>query len=98
MRIQCTDCTKRFKTQGSLDMHCRAKHPKQVQARIHAATQPIRRNRMGNLMVGMIGGILGAMLLLGGAIAIAAQGKAIEVHPKTGIISLNPWVTTVHKR
>jgi hypothetical protein len=98
MRTQCTDCNKKFRNQGALDMHTRAKHPKQLQARIHAATLPVRKNRRHSLFVGFIGGFIGAISLLVIATVIAVQSRALELSPTGAVVTLKPWIVTVHKR
>lgn len=97
MHIRCTDCNKKFRNQGACDMHARAKHPKQLQARIHAATLPIRKNRRHSLFVGIVGGFIGALLLLVGATAWAVKSRAIELTPTGAVVTLQPWSVNVTK-
>ena len=97
MHVKCHDCGKKFRNQGAMDMHSRVKHPKQLQARIHAATLPIRKNRRGSLFVGFVGGFIGAVSLLVLATLIAVQSRAIELTPQGAVVTLQPWSVNVTK-
>lgn len=89
MRHACHDCKKKFRTEGALGMHERAKHP----GRLIQAQRQVRKSRSSSFLAGMLGGVVG-VVLLGGVIAGAAvQSKALEVTPQ-GVV-LGTWKVTV---
>jgi hypothetical protein len=91
MRHACHDCKKKFRTEGALGMHERAKHP----ARLLQAQRQVRKVRSYSFLAGMLGGFLALVLLGGGAIALAVQSRALEVTPEG--VMLKPWTVTVTK-
>lgn len=91
MRIKCMDCGKKFRTQGACTMHGRDKHPHLVHARQQAASRPARKARSSGWITSVAGGFLGAAAFMVMAIAIAVNGRALEVSPQG--VFLKPLVT-----
>lgn len=89
MRHACHDCKKKFRTEGALGMHERAKHP----GRLIQAQRQVRKSRSSSFFAGMLGGVVGVLLLVGITIGAAVQSKALEVTP--GGVVLKSWTVTV---
>lgn len=77
MRFACEDCRKKFRTEGALEMHDRAKH--KGQNIINHRVQPRRKGGIGVIFGSFLGATL-AVVVLGGA-ALVATGTSITEAP-----------------
>lgn len=93
MHHKCEFCKTKKKTVGALEMHQKAKHLPEVQARTRAAMRATRKVRSHPFLAGMLGGVCGVLLLIATGAAVAVKSQAVEVTP-AGVM-LKPWVVTV---
>ena len=68
MRFACSDCRKKFRTEGALEMHLKDKHS----TKLHDVQQPRRRQIgfWGTCLAGALGGFVAAAVMIGGAAAV----------------------------
>jgi hypothetical protein len=75
MRFACNDCTKKFRTEGALEMHLKDKHS----TKLHHVQKPRGRQIgfWGTCFAGALGGFVAAVVMIGGAAAVMLREGGI---------------------
>jgi hypothetical protein len=75
MRFACTDCRKKFRTEGALEMHLKDKHSTKLRNVPQSGGRQI--GFWGTCLAGALGGFVAAAVMIGGAAAVMLREGGI---------------------